>query len=56
MKILYLLFNIKKLQKKIIKIKFFTKLNLRKIYNFIRMKKKNKKHFFVHNIIIINIR
>ena len=38
----YLLFNINKLKNKIIEIKIFTKLNLRKIYNFIRIKANEK--------------
>ena len=52
MKNQYLLFDINELQNKIIKIKFFTKFDLREIYNFIRI----KKNFFVHNKIITNIR
>ena len=35
----YLLFNINELQIKIIEIKFFTKFDLREIYNLIRIKK-----------------
>ena len=34
----YLLFNIKKLQNKLIRIKYFIKLDLRKIYNLIKIK------------------
>ena len=47
----YLLFNINELQNKIIKIHFFTKVNLREIYNLIRMKTKKKlKNNFSHTI------
>ena len=38
----YLLFNINELQNKIIEIKFFTKLDLREVYNLIRMKTNEK--------------
>ena len=38
----YSLFNINELQNKIIEIKFFTKLDLREIYNLIRIKTKKK--------------
>ena len=38
----YSLFNINELQNKIIEIKFFIKLDLREIYNFIRMKTNEK--------------
>ena len=44
------LFNIKKLQNKLKKIKWFIKLNLKRIYNLIRIKtKKNEKLHFEQN-------
>ena len=47
----YLLFNINELHNKIIKIKFFTKFDLREIYNLIRKKNEKKmKNDFSHTI------
>ena len=53
----YSLFNIKELQSRLNQVKYFIKLDLKEVYNLIRMKeKKNEKQFFVHDMIITNIK
>jgi len=53
----YILLFINKLKNKFNKVKIFIKLNLYKVYNFIYIKKiKNKKKYFIINIIILNIK
>ena len=46
----YLLFKFNELQNKIIEINFFTKFNLREIYNLIRIKTKKMKNNFSYTI------
>ena len=50
----YSLFNINEFQNKLEKTKYFIKIDLREIYNLIRMKK-NEKQFLKFDINIINI-
>ena len=46
----YLLFNINEFQNKLFEAMYFIKLNLRKTYNFIRMKTKKMKNNFSNTI------